>query len=182
VLLPLLVFCIARSRLPLYLLPVFVPLALVVARQSPAGSSGLPRWPLLAAWALVLLAVRIGAAHLQLRPGCLAMGAGHPRPRLRAHPRGGVRGGHAALRPAPVPGHGSGIAVARPARRAGLQPEYDESLATELAEAATETGVVYVVKQKLWTAVETRVLAHGYRALRQGQPFHGRVFFMVERR
>src|SRR5207342_247705 len=63
VLLPLLVFCIARSRLPLYLLPIFVPLALVVARQAPAGSNGLPRWPLLAAWLGVLLAIRIGAAY-----------------------------------------------------------------------------------------------------------------------
>lgn len=55
-LLPLLVFCLARSRLPLYLLPSFMPLCLLVAR----GMAGV-RWRavgvvLLAAWLALMLA------------------------------------------------------------------------------------------------------------------------------
>jgi 4-amino-4-deoxy-L-arabinose transferase-like glycosyltransferase len=57
-LLPLLVFCLARSRLPLYLLPCFAPLALLIAR----GLGGLHwtrlRVGLLAAWFAALLGVK----------------------------------------------------------------------------------------------------------------------------
>ena len=55
-LLPLLVFCLARSRLPLYLLPLFVPFSLLIGRAlvgwrwRPVGIA------LLAAWIVILLA------------------------------------------------------------------------------------------------------------------------------
>jgi 4-amino-4-deoxy-L-arabinose transferase-like glycosyltransferase len=60
-LLPLLVFCLARSRLPLYLLPSFVPLSLLIAR----GLADL-RWrPLglaaMALWVALLLGLKYGA-------------------------------------------------------------------------------------------------------------------------
>ena len=62
---PLVVFCLAKSRLPLYLLPLFLPLALLVA------SSTAPRFDLalrrnallLAAWVVVLLAIKALPAH-----------------------------------------------------------------------------------------------------------------------
>ena len=54
--LPLLVSCIARSRLPLYVLPLFVPIAVAIALQ---GRRGWPRWPWLVAWIGALLAVRV---------------------------------------------------------------------------------------------------------------------------
>jgi 4-amino-4-deoxy-L-arabinose transferase-like glycosyltransferase len=64
-LLPVVVLCLARSRLPLYLLPSFVPICLLIAR----GMSGL-RWrpggvALLAAWIALLLGVKyyVGAAY-----------------------------------------------------------------------------------------------------------------------
>jgi len=63
--LPLLVFCLARSRLPLYLLPSFVPLSLLLARAL-AGM----RWHrsgvlLLATWLLLLLGLKfyLGAVY-----------------------------------------------------------------------------------------------------------------------
>src|SRR5690606_3938684 len=62
VLLPLLVFCLAQSRMPLYLLPLFVPLAVIVARQRHAEGRGLPRWRWLLAWAALLLALEFAAA------------------------------------------------------------------------------------------------------------------------
>jgi len=62
-LLPLAVFFLSRSRLPLYVLPLFPPLALLVAR-------GLARWrpsplalTLLACWAIGLVGLRIAIAH-----------------------------------------------------------------------------------------------------------------------
>jgi 4-amino-4-deoxy-L-arabinose transferase-like glycosyltransferase len=182
VLLPLLVFCIARSRLPLYLLPVFVPLALLVARQAPAGTSGLPRWPLLAAWLAVLLAIRIGVANYPSEQDASKWAQA-----VRARIAGPVR---EVVFVEDMPRYGLHLYLGAEVETLSLDnldeplynPEYDESLATELAEGATETGVVYVVKQKLWKAVERRVRAHGYRPVPQGDAFHGRMMFMVERR
>jgi 4-amino-4-deoxy-L-arabinose transferase len=59
---PLLVFFLARSRLPFYLLPLCAPLALLATRGLPAR---LPRWiaPGLALWLVLLLALRAGSAH-----------------------------------------------------------------------------------------------------------------------
>jgi 4-amino-4-deoxy-L-arabinose transferase-like glycosyltransferase len=81
VLLPLIVFCIARSRMPLYLLPLFAPLALLVAcsaaRRRPcrarAGSS---------AWAACVLGLQVaGASGRRTRTrGC---GRRDPRTRRR---------------------------------------------------------------------------------------------------
>ena len=66
--LPTLVFLLSRSRLPLYVLPLFVPLALVAARSLP------DEWPqrpltrtLLGAWVVVLVGIR-GAASLPSLP------------------------------------------------------------------------------------------------------------------
>jgi hypothetical protein len=59
--LPVLVFCLARSRLPLYLLPSFLPLSILVAR----GMADL-RWRRLGvfaigAWVLLLLGIKFAA-------------------------------------------------------------------------------------------------------------------------
>lgn len=69
-LIPLVVFCLARSRLPLYVLPLFVPLSLLMAH-------GLQRWidvrrrgrrAALAAWVIVLLALKGGVAYAVRTP------------------------------------------------------------------------------------------------------------------
>ena len=63
---PLAVFLLARSRLPLYLLPLAAPLVLLLgwplARRFPAITPGQRRG--LAGWAVLLLAVRLVMAHL----------------------------------------------------------------------------------------------------------------------
>ncbi len=67
-LLPLVIFCAVRSRLPLYVLPLFVPLAAATARgliqlhSSPASSPPGSWMPWLALWIVVLLAGRLGLA------------------------------------------------------------------------------------------------------------------------
>lgn len=65
--LPFLIFCLARSRLPLYLLPLFIPLALLTASQMEYSFDlgKLRTKVLLVAWVLALLAVKgtAGYAH-----------------------------------------------------------------------------------------------------------------------
>jgi 4-amino-4-deoxy-L-arabinose transferase-like glycosyltransferase len=64
-LLPLAVFIIARSRLPLYLLPLFVPLALMAARTlAPVDFRSRSRQVLLAAWCVLMVALRAIPAHI----------------------------------------------------------------------------------------------------------------------
>ena len=61
--LPAFVFFLSRSRLPLYVLPLFAPLAVVVARVLPARIAG--GWRVaLAVWAVLLLGARIVPARL----------------------------------------------------------------------------------------------------------------------
>jgi 4-amino-4-deoxy-L-arabinose transferase-like glycosyltransferase len=180
VLLPLLVFCIARSRLPLYLLPIFVPLALAVAQQSPAGAAGWPARRWLVAWAVVLLGLRIAVAHYPSDQDASAWARAIGQ-RVEAPVR-------EVVFVEDMPRYGLHLYLDVEVETLSLDdleepaynPEYDESLATELAESATEPGVVYVVKQKLLAPVERRVRAHGFRARLRGAPFHGRVFFTVE--
>ncbi len=64
-LLPLVVFMLSRSRLPLYVIPLFAPLALIAARQlAPFATS--PRWRvgLIAAWCVGLVVLRAVPAWL----------------------------------------------------------------------------------------------------------------------
>ncbi|MFK2876852.1 ArnT family glycosyltransferase [Rhodanobacter hydrolyticus] len=62
---PFVIFCLAKSRLPLYLLPLFLPLALLVAsRMAPTFDLALRRNTLLlAAWLVVLLVIKALPAH-----------------------------------------------------------------------------------------------------------------------
>lgn len=63
--LPFVIFCLAKSRLPLYLLPLFLPLALLVAaRMAPTFDLASRRNVfLLAAWVMVLLVVKAVTAY-----------------------------------------------------------------------------------------------------------------------
>ena len=178
VLLPLLVFCVARSRLPLYLLPIFVPLALVVARQAPAASTW-PRWPWLVAWGLALLAIRVGVAIYPSDQDASAWAKA-----IQSRVSTPIR---EVVFIEDMPRYGLHLYMRAEVETLSLDdleqpaynPEYDESLASELAEAATETGVIYVAKKKQWPEISQRVLDQGFHAQVRGIPFHGRVFFVV---
>jgi len=64
-LLPLCVFVFARSRLPLYLLPLFVPLAVMIARTlAPLDLSSRSRQVLLVAWCVLLVILRAVPAYI----------------------------------------------------------------------------------------------------------------------
>jgi hypothetical protein len=60
--LPLLVFCLARSRLPFYLLPLFAPLCLLLARALAKQRFTRAGVAWLAGWVLVLLGLKLAAA------------------------------------------------------------------------------------------------------------------------
>jgi hypothetical protein len=60
---------------------------------------------------------------------------------------------------------------------AGFNRPFDESLAQELAEA--EPGVVFVVQEKDWPAMERSIGTLGYRLARLGEPYRERIFFAV---
>jgi hypothetical protein len=62
-----------------------------------------------------------------------------------------------------------------------FNPEFDESLATEIAESADNPSVVYITKKKSWDKVRQRVATLGFRAVPRGEPFHGRIIFVVAR-
>lgn len=64
-LIPFVVFCLAQSRLPLYLLPLFVPISLMVALELRHHMNLRSTWQrvLLALWVVLLLAMKGGAAY-----------------------------------------------------------------------------------------------------------------------
>ena len=59
-------------------------------------------------------------------------------------------------------------------------PEYDESLAVEMAELPSERGVVFVTKARSWPEVEQRIRAHGFTPVVRGAPLHKRIIFTVD--
>ncbi|HEU4665041.1 MAG TPA: glycosyltransferase family 39 protein [Dokdonella sp.] len=65
-LLPLVVFMLARSRLPLYVLPLFAPLALVVAREFAPWRPRRWQLALLAAWCVAMVGLRALPAWLDV--------------------------------------------------------------------------------------------------------------------
>lgn len=179
-LLPLTVFCLARSRLPLYLLPLFVPLAVIAAMQRQREGKALPRWRWLLAWSAVLASLALAAAawptHKDADAWAEAIRARAPAPInevvfVEDMARYGL---HLSL------GRGTQIEKIslEELRQPRFNPAYDESLAVELAER--ESGVVWVCRQADWPRVREHAAALGYRAVPLGTPFRGRILFRVE--
>jgi len=176
-LLPLLVFCIAQSRMPLYLLPLFTPLALLVASQRQREGRGLPGWRTILVWVALLLALRLASAlwpthkDAQVWAEVLRERAGGPvsevlfvedMARYGLHLQLGAEVEKIMLDSAPL---------------TRFNPIYDESLADELGEHKPDG--VWVAKTERWQELQTRVTALGYRAEPLGAPWRGRVIFRV---
>ena len=175
-LLPLLIFCIARSRLPLYLLPLFLPLAVIIAKQRLQERRGFnTRW--LVAWVGMLLALKFTVSlwptHKDASQWARAIHA-------RAH--GQVR---EVLFVEDMARYGLHLHLdasieklsLEPLREPPFNPEYDETLAQELAEH--ESDAVWICKKGLWTQLQRRFAAQGYRAQALGTPYQQRVIFTV---
>ena len=142
---PLLVFCLARSRLPLYVLPLFVPLSLLLARglvQRRWTRAGIA-W--LAAWVLVLLGVKFWAANLYETDKDGRVFASQLLPMLPGHP-------DELLFVEDMTRNGLNLYLDTDIERLSFKPmprmlsdsSYDQTLAEELAEG--ETGRVFIMK------------------------------------
>ena len=180
VLVPLLVFCLSRSRLPLYVLPLFVPIAVLVALQRQREGRLAVDWRWLCVWVVLLLGLRIAAAAFPTNKDASVWAD-----EIRERSRGQVTevifvedmaryGLHLHLG---VEIEKVSLEALRESRR--FNPAFDEPLATELAETMDEPGAIYVVKQARWRSVRSRIRALGYRPVPLGTPYQGRVMFEV---
>jgi 4-amino-4-deoxy-L-arabinose transferase-like glycosyltransferase len=180
VLLPLIVFCLARSRMPLYLLPLFAPLALLVGMQRQREGRGLPKWQWLAAWAALLVGLQVAvgfwpthkdaskwADEIRKRAG------GRPVPEvvfvedmtrygLHVHLGTGTHIEKIALEPLP---------------QSPFDRIYDELLEQELEER--EDDAVWVTKAAKFPEVQARIERQGFTVQPLGAPYEGRVLFRV---
>lgn len=178
VLLPLLVFCIARSRLPLYLLPLFLPLALLVARQWVAEGRRLPHWGWIVAWAALLLGLKFVAATMDTSKDAAAWARA-----IRARVPGPIYEVNAID---DLPRYGLHLELGVEVERLSLAPQrdaprfnpaYDDDLARELAER--EPDVVWHTPTAHLPKVRERVEAFGYRIEPLGAPYRDRVIFRI---
>lgn len=173
--LPLLVFCVARSRLPLYVLPLFVPLALGIVSME---TFALPRRAWLAAWCLLSVLLRFSTSAIDSHKDASTWADA-----IRARATAPVRkvvflddtarwGLHLRL----------GARVERrswvPVEEPRFGPRYDGALANAF-DGAHWTRTVFVARQVDWDMV--RATAERQRRAPEplGKVHAGRVFFLL---
>ena len=174
---PLLIFCIARSRLPLYILPLFAPIALLATLQSLRDSRALPRIAWVLGWGAAMMALKIASAHFPTHKNARDWAAAI---RERTHEpieevlfvedmaRYGVHlhlGPHVQVEKLSL----------HPAPDSKFNPEYDESMWGELREH--EDAQLWVVEQENLAAVTDLAHREGFDVVALGTPYQGRVFF-----
>ena len=178
-LLPMLVFCLSRSRMPLYLLPLFLPIALLVAQQRQREGHGLPDWRWIVTWAVLLLGLKLASAAWPTHKDASAWAA-----ELRARVPDRIE---EVVFVEDMARYGLHIELGATVEKLSLDPEpdaprfnpdNDADLAQELAEH--ERNVVWITKQAQFAAVQARIEALGYRVRAQGTPYQRRVIFLVE--
>ena len=178
VLLPLLVFCLAQSRMPLYLLPLFVPLAVIVARQWHAEGRGLPRWRWLLAWAALLLALEFAAAQWPTHKDGDAW-----RQAIEARVQGPVGKVYAVEDMARYSLNLElGASVEKlsllPEPQPRFSPEFDGDVAGVLL-AGPDPDALWMTRQERFPEVQARLREFGYIAIPQGAPYEDRILFRV---
>ncbi|KGQ19325.1 Glycosyl transferase [Lysobacter dokdonensis DS-58] len=182
IVLPLVVFCIARSRLPLYLLPLFAPIAIATVLPR-AGMRPMP-WNMLMVWVPVLIGLRIVGASIEAPQDARAWADA-----IRTRAPGPIdqvvfvddaaRYGLRVHLDAEVE-QVSLASVAAP-DEARIDPAFDESAARELAEDPDPLRTVWIVESHRWNAARRDLQTRGFRTHALGTPWRDRVFFRVER-
>lgn len=179
VILPLLVFCVSRSRMPLYLLGLFTPLALIVARQRAAAGLGFPRVALLGVWVVLLLSLRLASAYVPSHKNAElwadAIRARAPATNTVVFVEDMARYGvHLHLGADVVK-----LALERPQDRPAFRsfdPEFDTDLATFLARGDIVSSV-FVCKARDWSRIEKAFKARGLALDVLGADFEERRLF-----
>lgn len=178
VVLPLIVFCLSQSRMPLYILPLFTPLALIVARQMRLQDRAFPRLGLVGTWILALLALRLASAfwptHKNAEEWATTIRERVPYQVdhvvfVEDMARYGI---HLYLG-----AHVDKISIEALAEDA-FGPEYDTDLDTELARH-DEGSTVYLIKEKSWLKVREAMAARGRQTIIYAKPYEERVIFGV---
>lgn len=169
ILLPLLVFCLSRSRLPLYVLPLFPALALAAMRMRRGGA--LPHW----LWMVALVvALKAGA---QLVPASLDVRNFI----AEIHARSGDVAVKRVVFVDDTQRYALHLYLGLPARidrvgtRVGAQarfnPDFDRSAAEELARFRGDPGVLWVTKERHWADVRQWMADHGAHTVQLGDAF-----------
>ena len=178
--LPLLVFCVARSRMPLYLLPLFVPLAVAVARQRAAEGLGLPRWRPMAAWVVLLLALELATASWPTHKDGEAW-----RQAIAERVDGPVS---EVLIVDDMARYSLHLEMDVHVRKLSLQPTVQPRFSPEFDGDMTEglgkhhdPRAIWFTKQDHFAAVQSRLHELGYEAVPQGTPYERRILFRVRR-
>ncbi len=176
--LPLMVFCLSQSRMPLYILPLFTPLALIVARQMLLEERAFPRMKLIALWVIVLLTLRLASAYWPTHKNAEEW-ASTIRERVPYHVNHVVfvedmarYGIHLHL--------GARIEKVsiKPIAADRFGPDNDTDLDTELARR-DQGSTVYICKEEIWPRVREAIETRGYQIAIYGQRYEERVIFGV---
>lgn len=173
--LPLLVLCLAQSRLPLYALPLFLPIALLVAL---APSSPRPWWPGLLVWVVLMLGLRLLSAYWSTSADSREWADA-----ILARVDGPV---NEVVVVDDKPRYGVHLYLDAEVEKVSLRmPDMtsfgrtaDHSFVGELAEG--EPGVVYITESDHYPALARAAERVGKRTVLLGDPHRGRVFFRVE--
>ncbi|WP_162823652.1 glycosyltransferase family 39 protein [Lysobacter sp. TY2-98] len=178
ILLPLIVFCIARSRLPLYVLPIMAPIALLVVRTYANGGRAFPT-RLLIAWCVVLFAIRAAGGFIPSKQDARAL-ASQIQQRLDGPvsqvvfvddvPRYGLRL-HLGVEV-------ESVALHAPANHPS--PDVDETMDRELATRDALDGI-WLTPEAHFPAVLAHLRATHFDARPLGTPLQGRVLFRIQR-
>ncbi|MEZ5462812.1 ArnT family glycosyltransferase [Dokdonella sp.] len=175
--LPLIVFCLARSRLPLYLLPLFTPLALIVARQMRLDGKAFPQLHWLGLWMVALIGLRLASAFWPTHKNAESWADAirerttekveelvfvEDMARYGIHLHLGARVDKVSIDPL------------HPSLIGG---EYDSELDTELDD--NDQAAIYICKEKRWPELESMLNARGYPTRVLGEPFNERVIFRI---
>src|SRR4249919_2212013 len=169
IVLPLLVFCVARSRLPLYVLPLFVPIAVAIAVH---GRHAWPRWPWMAAWIGVLLCARFVVAQATPLQDASAWADG-----IRA--RAGMVAKVVFVEDTPRWGLHLHLDAHVERRTRATHEEsrfgrrFDGPLGALFDRGSLE-GVVFVARIAEWNDIRDHIAGHGFDAQPLGAPYAGR--------
>jgi 4-amino-4-deoxy-L-arabinose transferase-like glycosyltransferase len=180
--LPLLVFCASRSRLPLYILPLFVPLALLAARQRLSeGRTAFAHWKWLLLWALCVLGLQLEAARWPTHKNAQVWAQ-------EIHAR--VHGRFSQLVFVDdMARYGLHLHMGTEVEKltlgqpivAAFNPEYDETVANEI-QRDFDPDSLWITKQAQYPVLRAALANMGVEALPQRTPYEDRILFRVRRR